>query len=300
MFSSIRMIFAVLLITGIAGAGMYVMKLRADNATLKANQLKLETAIEDQTKLLEQQKAESEDKAETETLDAEEKTFKKRYGDLRRFTQKKEEEYNARIRDLEDKVSLKAREAIQLPKSDEELAAWSKEYPEVAKVIETIASKKAKEFDASLEKRLQSIAEKEADANRKTAEAVLLQIHPDFEEIRADQNFHDWVNEQPKWVQQALYENDTDGKAAARAIDLYKVDMNIATIKKSTDKNAAASVTTRGQSANVANAKSDQTNQWKESQVAKMRPQEYSKNEEAIMTAIKSGNFIYDVTRGGN
>ena len=260
----------------------------------------LERLEKERTGILEQQKAESEDKAETETLDAEEKTFKKRYGDLRRFTQKKEEEYNARIRDLEDKVSLKAREAIQLPKSDEELAAWSKEYPEVAKVIETIASKKAKEFDASLEKRLQSIAEKEADANRKTAEAVLLQIHPDFEEIRADQNFHDWVNEQPKWVQQALYENDTDGKAAARAIDLYKVDMNIATIKKSTDKNAAASVTTRGQSANVANAKSDQTNQWKESQVAKMRPQEYSKNEEAIMTAIKSGNFIYDVTRGGN
>ena len=260
----------------------------------------LERLEKERTGILEQQKAESEDKAETETLDAEEKTFKKRYGDLRRFTQKKEEEYNARIRDLEDKVSLKAREAIQLPKSDEELAAWSKEYPEVAKVIETIASKKAKEFAASLEKRLQSIAEKEADANRKTAEAVLLQIHPDFEEIRADQNFHDWVNEQPKWVQQALYENDTDGKAAARAIDLYKVDMNIATKKKSTDKNAAASVTTRGQSANVANAKSDQTNQWKESQVAKMRPQEYSKNEEAIMTAIKSGNFIYDVTRGGN
>ena len=260
----------------------------------------LERLEKERTGILEQQKAEAEDKAETETLDAEEKTFKKRYGDLRRFTQKKEEEYNARIRDLEDKVSLKAREAIQLPKSDEELAAWSKEYPEVAKVIETIASKKAKEFDASLEKRLQSIAEKEADANRKTAEAVLLQIHPDFEEIRADQIFHDWVNEQPKWVQQALYENDTDGKAAARAIDLYKVDMNIATKKKSTDKNAAASVTTRGQSANVANAKSDQTNQWKESQVAKMRPQEYSKNEEAIMTAIKSGNFIYDVTRGGN
>ena len=56
MFSSIRMIFAVILITGIAGAGMYVMKLRSDNVLLKANQLKLETAIEDQTKLLEQQK----------------------------------------------------------------------------------------------------------------------------------------------------------------------------------------------------------------------------------------------------
>ena len=50
------MIFAVVLITGIAGAGMYVMKLRADNATLKANQIELEKGIESQAKLLEQQK----------------------------------------------------------------------------------------------------------------------------------------------------------------------------------------------------------------------------------------------------
>ena len=50
MFSSIKMIFAVILITGIAGAGMYVMKLRSDNAILKANQLKLETAVANRTK----------------------------------------------------------------------------------------------------------------------------------------------------------------------------------------------------------------------------------------------------------
>ena len=60
MFSSIRMIFAVLLITGIAGAGMYVMKLRADNATLKANQIELEKGIEEQTKLIEKQKVDFE------------------------------------------------------------------------------------------------------------------------------------------------------------------------------------------------------------------------------------------------
>ena len=56
MFSTIKMAIAIMLITGIAGAGMYVMKLRADNATLKANQIELEQGIESQTKLLEQQK----------------------------------------------------------------------------------------------------------------------------------------------------------------------------------------------------------------------------------------------------
>ena len=56
MFGQIRMIFTLIIIMGIAGAGMYVFKLRADNATLKANQIQLETAITEQNKVLEQQK----------------------------------------------------------------------------------------------------------------------------------------------------------------------------------------------------------------------------------------------------
>jgi len=90
MFSTIKMAIAILLITGIAGAGMYVMKLRADNATLKANQQKLETAITEQNKVLEQQKADF-----TAILESNKKlnvligTFKKDLDDLdKRFTKK--------------------------------------------------------------------------------------------------------------------------------------------------------------------------------------------------------------------
>ena len=84
------MIFAVILITGIAGAGMYVMKLRSDNVILKANQLKLETAIEDQTKLLEQQKQDLEAITESnKKLNVLINTFKKELEDLdKRFTKK--------------------------------------------------------------------------------------------------------------------------------------------------------------------------------------------------------------------
>ena len=60
MFGSIRLIFTVLINSSIAGAGMYVMKLRSDNAILKANQIQLETAITEQNKVLEQQKADFE------------------------------------------------------------------------------------------------------------------------------------------------------------------------------------------------------------------------------------------------
>ena len=89
-FGQIKMMITILLITGIAGAGIYVMKLRADNATLKANQIKLETAVEEQNKVLEQQKADF-----TAILESNKKlnvlinTFKKDLQDLdKRFTKK--------------------------------------------------------------------------------------------------------------------------------------------------------------------------------------------------------------------
>ena len=84
------MVITIVLIAGIAGAGMYVMKLRADNATLKANQIQLETAITEQNKVLEQQKEDF-----TAILESNKKlnvlinTFKKDLQDLdKRFTKK--------------------------------------------------------------------------------------------------------------------------------------------------------------------------------------------------------------------
>ena len=90
MFTQIRMVFTLIVILGIAGAGMYVFKLRADNATLKANQIQLESAIEDQNKVLEQQKADFEAILESnKKLNELIQTFKKDLDDLdKRFTKK--------------------------------------------------------------------------------------------------------------------------------------------------------------------------------------------------------------------
>ena len=61
MFSSLKIAMVAILITGIAGAGMYVMKLRSDNAILKANQVKLESAVADQKQLIENQQKDFEE-----------------------------------------------------------------------------------------------------------------------------------------------------------------------------------------------------------------------------------------------
>ena len=90
MFGQIKMVITIILIAGIAGAGMYVMKLRSDNATLKANQIKLETAVAEQTKDLEQQKEDFTAILESnKNLNVLINTFKKDLQDLdKRFTKK--------------------------------------------------------------------------------------------------------------------------------------------------------------------------------------------------------------------
>ena len=55
MFGYLKMIIAVMMITCVAGAGLYVMKLRSDNAILKANQIKLEMAVSSQKELIAKQ-----------------------------------------------------------------------------------------------------------------------------------------------------------------------------------------------------------------------------------------------------
>ena len=52
----IRLFLIGILASAVVGAGVYVMKLRSDNAILKANAVKMEEAISDQQELITQQK----------------------------------------------------------------------------------------------------------------------------------------------------------------------------------------------------------------------------------------------------
>jgi hypothetical protein len=230
-------------------------------------------------------------------LTGEEKTFKKRYGDIRRLLQDKEQEWKLKYEKLEAQLDKAARNELVLPKSEEEIEAWAKKYPDVAGIVEAIADRKANERASDLDKRLSEIESLRVEARRQKAEAELLQLHPDFEQIRSDDEFHDWAEQQPNWIQTALYEDPDDAKSVARAIDLYKADKGITTQAKKTtsdEKSAASSV--KAKSRNT--PRSDDTSSlWSESKVNKLSYKQYEAKQEEIMEAMKSGNFIYDITK---
>jgi hypothetical protein len=258
-----------------------------------SNEERIKKDEEELEQLMKEQKGEAEE-VEAEPKNSEEKSFKKRYGDLRRHMQQKEKEWTDKFDKLQTQLKDVTRKEIKLPTSDEQLDAWMNKYPDVAKIVETIAIKKAKEQAAELEDRVKAVDEMRINASREKAEAELMRIHPDFDEIRDSDDFHEWAEEQPKWVQEALYDNDTDARSAARAIDLYKIDRDIKPTKSQSSRGAEQSVSTRG-----SRSKPDATGKSgsiRESDVQRMTSQQYEANADAIMEAIRTGKFIYDLS----
>lgn len=228
-----------------------------------------------------------EEEESDEKLSREEKSFKKRYGDLRRHMAEKEKEWK-------EKLESQTTAPLRAPSSDEDIEAWAEKYPDVAAIVETIASKKADEKFAVAEDRLREFDEANYEAERSKAERAIRKAHGDFDELRDSDSFHDWVDEQPKWVRDALYENSDDAASVVRVIDLYKVDNDMTpSAKKGKVKDAAKAVTKRSRTA------VDDTgvgSLLKESTVAKMTDKEFETRYDEIQEAMQSGKFVYDIS----
>jgi hypothetical protein len=234
---------------------------------------------------------EEEPEVEDKNLSREEKSFKKRYGDVRRHMQQKEKEWESKFSALEARLG---QENIRPPKSDEDIETWAAEFPDVASIVETIAAKKAQEMFNKAEDRLQKLDAKEAEMSRSSAEQDIRISHPDFDKLREADDFHDWVDEQPKWVQDALYENSDDAASVIRVIDLYKVDNGMTKSDYAAKRKAAAGTVKKASKVEV--EADDAAGSFKESDIARMSTQEYEKQEDAITKAIQSGKFIYDLS----
>ena len=261
---------------------------------IKKDEEELKQLMEEQGKPKEEEKVEEkteEVKPEVELSD-EEKSFKTRYGDMRRHLAAKEKEYNAKIKELEDKLGETKK--LVPPKSDEDLQAWVDKYPDVAGMVETIADKRAKQMFDKANIQLEELNKAKEEATRSRAENEIRKAHEDFDQLRDSDQFHNWVEEQPKWVQNALYENTDDAASVIRVIDLYKVDNGLTRSDKKNKTKAAASLVDRGSKTKVDPTES--SDKIKESDIAKMSDVEYAKNADKITEAHRSGKIIYDVS----
>ena len=218
--------------------------------------------------------------------------YKKRYDDLKKHYDSKLNDFKSREQELLEQAA-ENRPAYKAPKSAEEIEQFRKEYPDVYEVVETVSHLQAEEKSKDLKEKLERLQEREKELLRKDAEKRLLEKHPDFEDIRNSDDFHNWAKEQPESIQDWIYSNAEDADLASRALDLFKKDFGIDVSKKEksnskqTKKSAADMVSTK-----TTAVEPKQEKIWSETEIAAMSMDEFDRHEAEISEAMIQGRIV--------
>jgi len=215
--------------------------------------------------------------------------YKKRYDDLKRHYDKKLEEWKKEREALEvaNKVSDTG---VQVPTTPEEVMEFKQKYPDVYKVVESVASMQAEQRAGDLRGEIDSLKKREEDLIVQNAYKELLRVHPDFQQIKTDEKFLQWLDEQPESISDGIYKNNKDAKWASRVLDLYKADVGIKKEPKQITKSAAEAVKTTKAKEITTDANANKK-VWKGSEIAKLKPWEYEKVEAEIDLARQEGRI---------
>ena len=222
--------------------------------------------------------------------------YKKRYDDLKKHYDAKVNEFKQEIADLKTAMQspqAQMPEGVPMPKTPEELQAFKDQYPEVFEVVQTVSSLQAESQLSELRNELGTIKEREKQLEKQKAYEELLRLHPDFDDIKGDDKFLEWLGEQPETISDGIYKNNTDARWAARVLDLYKADMGQTTKKRTKSAASAADAVTRPVARDVKTT-SGATRIWKASEIGKMKPWEFEKAEAELDAARAEGRIDYN------
>jgi len=217
--------------------------------------------------------------------------YKKRYDDLKRHYDSKLNEFKQRELELLDQAR-EGQPKYTPPKSAEELAEFKEKYPDVYDVVETVANMQSESKARQLEEKIKLLQSREQELIRIDAEKALKSRHPDFDDIRNSDDFHDWAKSQPESIQDWIYKNSSDPEAASRAIDLFKSDMGV----QSNPKKSSAGSKRKTSAADMVSAKTtsvepQQAKVWTEKEILALSPAEFDRLEKEIDKAWEEGRI---------
>ena len=264
-------------------------------ATPYQNAYRKDLAIDDdETESLDLDEVQGASKATSSLIQNEEQEhdWKKRYSDLKRYHDTKQNEWKQEQQLSEAKFAAQQRVPTELPKTQEELETFRDEYPEIFSVMQSVSQLEANSRVSELETQIEYLQENEEKVKEQVAEQELLSRHPDFFELKESQEFLDWLILQPENISDGLYKNKKDVSWASRVVDLYKLETGHSQSKpKSSKRQDAAGAITKTRST-PANQISDNKRIWTSSEISKLKPHEFEALEKELDLASRQGRII--------
>jgi hypothetical protein len=217
--------------------------------------------------------------------------YKKRYDDLKKHYDSKLNEFKQKELELIEQAQ-QGQVKYTPPKSEEELAEFKQKYPDVYDVVETVATMQSESRAKQLEEKVKLLQEREQQLVRLDAEKELKAKHPDFDDVRNSDDFHNWAKSQPESIQNWIYKNSDDPEAASRAIDLFKSDMGITSKQQqlsrgSESKSSAADMV----STKTTNVEPKEAKIWTQQEILNLSPAEFDRLEKEIDKAWDEGRI---------
>ena len=217
--------------------------------------------------------------------------YKKRYDDLKKHYDQKLSEFKRTEQELREQ-SREAEPQYQAPKSQEDLDRFRTEYPDLYDTVETVAHMRSQQEVEALRSRFSVIEEREAQIAAREAESALQERHPDFDQIRGDDSFHEWAQEQPNQIQDWIYNNPNDVTLAVKALDLYKLETGKgqgSRKRRSGNRQPQGGSAADMVSTKTTNVDAKEAKIWTESEIAKMSLDQFDRHEEEIKIAMEEG-----------
>ena len=215
--------------------------------------------------------------------------YKKRYDDLKKHYDSKLNEFKQKELELIEQAQ-QGQVKYTPPKSEEELAEFKQKYPDVYDVVETVATMQSESRAKQLEEKVKLLQEREQQLIRLDAEKALRANHPDFDDIRNSDDFHNWAKSQPESIQNWIYNNSNDPEAASRALDLFKSDMGASVqrpLRGSKSKTSAADMV----STKTTNVEPQEAKIWTQKEILSLSPEEFDRLEKEIDKAWDEGRI---------
>ena len=270
--------------------------------TQRSNLLGRATPYENQRYKADAEQLEAHDKAASEKANPDgtatdiepQHNWEKRYKDLQSFNSRKINEQNAIIESLK----VQGVQPVNVPKTQEELDLLRKQDPAGYSRIEAIATSMMQDQMVQYDTKLATVTHDLQETRLAKAELLVRDAHPDFDQIINSDQFHEWASAQDSAIQDWSYNNPNAPELAIKALSLYKFESGqVSTTNQSSTQptnggDHSVGVRTNTQQAEVVD-KNHPTYIWKESEIARMRPEEFDKWNEHITLAQRENRILF-------
>lgn len=235
----------------------------------------------------------------------EEKMWKKRHDDGRRYMEKLKADHDAEIKKLQGTVESmrgQIRRSDALPKTVEEVEKYALENPETMALLTSVITRELNEREDEVNEKFARLETAKVQTDEEIAKRKLESMHdgsdnlPTYAELEADEAFHLWVSDQSDTFSKALYENAADWKSAHSVIEAYKNTLRVKAKsgKRGKKPGAADAVTPSTPPVTPAGDTSGFT--FSESQIKAMSDEEFESQSEEIAAAGQAGKILLDIT----